>query len=563
MSSRGCLRKLRQFVPVNFGAEVKSLAVIAGPVFLSQLMIFLISVVSSIFCGHLGTAQLDAVMLAIGVINVTGISVGSGLSSACDTLMSQTYGSKNLKRIGTILQRGILILFLFCFPCWALFINTEQILLAVKQEPEVARLAQTYVKIFIPALPASFLYQLQTRYLQNQGIILPQVYIGIATNFLNALINYIFLFVLNLEVAGSAWANTISQFTQTILLFLYIWWKKLYVETWGGWTRECLQEWGSFINLAIPSMLMLCIEWWAYEIGSFLAGLISEVELGAQSVLYQLATLAYMFPLGMGVAASVRVGNALGAGDPVKAKASSSTAIICGVFLSIGVALICGGLKDVVAYVFTSEKEIIMLTAKVIPIFASVHLLDSTAGICGGIMRGAGKQKIGAICNLIGFYVIGLPIGISLMFAAKLGILGLWTGLLVCTVIQSTFFLILILTLNWNTASEEAQMRAGIKTQIISDVPGSPGMCENQGHSLPQEPAALQDGIILFDVYSSESQTDTTELSEDSAVPHVAITTVGEVVSIKQLMVRRGLALLAGMVVLAVGVIIHFTLSPG
>lgn len=61
-----------------------------------------------------------------------------------------------------------------------------------------------------------------------------------------------------------------------------------------GWSRECLQEWGPFLKLAIPSMLMHCLEWWLYEIAAFLAGIISEVELGAQSVVYQLAAIAYM-----------------------------------------------------------------------------------------------------------------------------------------------------------------------------------------------------------------------------------------------------------------------------
>lgn len=64
-----------------------------------------------------------------------------------------------------------------------------------------------------------------------------------------------------------------------------------------GWSLECLQEWGPFVRLAIPSMLMLCLEWWLFEVGAFLAGLISEAELGAQSITYELTVIAYMVML--------------------------------------------------------------------------------------------------------------------------------------------------------------------------------------------------------------------------------------------------------------------------
>ncbi|KAI5096827.1 multidrug and toxin extrusion protein 1 [Silurus meridionalis] len=539
----GCVRKLRSCIPVNYKEEIMELLKLAGPVFISQLMIFLISFVSTVFCGHLGKTELAGVALAIAVINVTGVSVGAGLASACDTLISQTFGSNNLKRVGVILQRGILILLLACFPCWAVLINTESILLAVRQSSSVASISQLYVKIYMPALPAAFMYQLQARYLQNQGIIWPQVIVGFAGNILNAVINYIFLQVLDLGVAGSATANTISQCSLAIFLYVYIRCRGLHKATWDGWSCDCLQEWGAFFRLAFPSMLMLCVEWWTYEIGGFLAGLISETELGAQSIVYELATIAYMFPLGFGVAASVRVGNALGAGNTQQAKLSSKVSLLCGFIVSCVVGASLTGLKDIIAYIFTTEMDIVHRVSQIMYMYGIFHLFDAIAGITGGIVRGAGKQLLGAMCIIVGYYCVGFPIGVSLMFALNMGIVGLWTGFFVCVFLQSIFFLILIYKLDWKHATEQALKRAGVQTTT-----------KDESYAL--ENKCADEDVIQNTQAREGSQTDVESKGEndDEKAPEV---TVGDVLTVKQLVVRRGLVVILMILILAGGITLN------
>ncbi|CAM4670545.1 unnamed protein product [Leuciscus chuanchicus] len=130
---------VRQWVPLAYREELYQVLLLTGPLLVSRILNFLLPFVITIFCGHLGNAELAGYALASATVNVTTTATGCGLALACDTLVSQTFGSKNLKRVGEILQRSILILLLFCLPCWAILINAESILLTMKQEPEVAR----------------------------------------------------------------------------------------------------------------------------------------------------------------------------------------------------------------------------------------------------------------------------------------------------------------------------------------------------------------------------------------------------------------------------------------
>ncbi|NWT15371.1 S47A1 protein, partial [Vireo altiloquus] len=501
----------RRRIPKYFWKDVRKLLVLAAPLILIQLLIFLIHLVSSIFCGHLGKVELASVTLAIAVINVTAISVGYGLTSACDTLISQTYGSKNLMRVGVILQRATIIILLCCFPCCAILINIEQLMLLMRQDPEVSRLTQHYVNAFLPALPAVFLYNLETRYLQNQMIMWPLVLSGVIGNIINVAANYVLLYVFHLGITGSAWANTIAQYSQTIFLFLYIIGRKLHVNTWGGWSSECLLEWNSFTSLAIPSMLMMCIEWWTYEIGSFLIGLLSVVELSVQSIIYEVSVVAFMIPLGLGTAASVQVGTALGAGDAEAAKRSSTTSMILTGVFSVIVGAILASTRNVLGYIFTKDKEIIDLVAWVMPIYVVFHLFEAMTGACSGVLRGIGRQKFGAILNAVSYYGVGMPLAAVLLFVAKIGVMGLWIAMLVCVFILCTCFITYISRLDWEQAAKKAQRRAGVIQTPSVDLPGlgrEPSLKDVDVAPAPQPHTYLPARAVLGSVAGIEVQGD-------------------------------------------------------
>uniref|UniRef100_A0A8C5MLS5 Multidrug and toxin extrusion protein n=1 Tax=Leptobrachium leishanense TaxID=445787 RepID=A0A8C5MLS5_9ANUR len=535
-------------MPTGICQEARLLLALAGPAFLSQLMIFMISIVSAIFCGHLGKVELDAVSLAVAMINITGVAVGTGLAGACDTLISQIYGGQNLKLVGTVLQRGILILLLFCFPCWALFINTEPILRLLRQDPEVSRLTEVYVLIFLPALPAAFLYQLQAKYLQNQGIIFPQVLTGITANLINVMINYILLYVLSLGVMGSALANTLSQLVQALLLFLYILWKKLHRDTWGGWSLACFEEWGTFIRLAIPSMFMLCIEWWTFEIGIFLAGTFGVVELGAQTVVYQLANTVFMIPTGVGIAASVRVGQALGAGFIEQAKKSALVSLMITECFAVCCCILLISLKGIIAYIFTSDRDIVDLVRYVLPVYAATHLFDGCVATCGGILRGMGRQKIGAIFQFVGYYIIGLPVGVALMYAAKIGIIGFWIGMLLCGFLQVFAFLPFIYKIDWKKASEKAQFRAHQRITVNKDLQDQLAIY----HCAPSESATNAGSVAVteYDITDSDLIQPLESQTPVRPMKHKPL-------SRRQLVRRRSLTLIGAIIVLMMGVLIR------
>uniref|UniRef100_A0A3B1JAB0 Multidrug and toxin extrusion protein n=1 Tax=Astyanax mexicanus TaxID=7994 RepID=A0A3B1JAB0_ASTMX len=554
-----CCGCVRRYIPLVYREEIYHILRMTGPLLVCRFLNFLLFFVVTMFCGRLGNTELAGYGMASATINVTTAATGFGLALACDTLVSQTFGSKNLLHVGVILQRGVLILLLFCLPCWALLINTQPLLLLVGQDPEVARIAQIYVVAYIPAVPAMFLYQLQLSYLQNQGVIIPQMYASVVANIVNALANYVLLFWWDLGVHGSAAANSFAQVFSCFALFTYIRIKKLHVKTWGGWSSESLQDWGAYMKLAIPSTLMACFEWWIYEVGGFLAGMLGEVDLAAQHVVIMLAYINYMIPLGLQGAACVRVGNALGAGNTAGAIHTSKVSLILAAILAILQGIVLASTKTVIAFIFTSDESIAELVSELMGIYCPLQFFNGILCVGMGILLGTGQQKIAAIANLLGYYLIGLPLSIILTFPAKLQVAGFWLGLLVAVFLLAIYFIVIIFRLNWKKMTEEAIKRAGMgKTVIHSDFRSSHRLSDSFFLAVTNG----ENGNV-YQIVSSRDQTE--ERSPPVAQERQGVrqeeekSSAAPKLSTSQLMIRRGLTTLAAVLILAVGTVVHLT----
>ncbi|KAM7374365.1 hypothetical protein PAMP_007027 [Pampus punctatissimus] len=567
---------MRRWLPLAYREELYQVLRLTGPLLLSRILNFLLPFVTTIFCGRIGNAELAGYALTSATINLTTVSTGFGLALACDTLISQTFGGKNMKRVGVILQRSSLILLLFCLPCWGILINTYNLLIIMHQDDEVARIAEIYIFAFLPAVPALFLHQLQVAYLQNQGIILPQMYTAAVANVINLVVNYVLIVSLKLGVVGSAVANSFSQILICLLLFGYIRWKKLHKQTWGGWSTDCLQEWGTYMKLAVPSTFMVCFEWWIWEISGFLSGILGEVDLAAQHVLLEISAITYMFPLGVHGAACVRVGNALGAGNTARAIVTCKVTLILSGMISVVQGIVIAGCKSIIGYIFTSDENIVAIVSKNVKVYTFVQLFDGLQCVCSGILVGAGIQKIAAMSNLVSYYVIGLPVGIALMFAAQLRTLGLWLGLLICVVLQTGFFLFLIYKLNWKKVTQKAQQRAGKKVVVTPKHPAStvlneamvfdfsdcPNTAQLDGEEAPKadgyKPVNTQDQELKagHEAEGNNTHTQSTEGDAQQST-NTSSTKPQALLSVTQLILRRGLCALVSFLILAIGIAFH------
>ncbi|CAM0954023.1 unnamed protein product [Alopecurus aequalis] len=443
--------------------EAGKVARVALPMAAVSVAQYAVQVASNMMVGHLpGVLPLSASAIATSLASVTGFSLLIGMASGLETLCGQAYGAEQYGRLGVQTYRAMVTLTAVSIPISLLWVFMGKILILIGQDPVISREAGRYIVWLIPGLFAYAVSQPLTKFLQSQSLIIPMLWSSTATLLLHIPLCWLLVFKTSLGYFGAALAISISYWLNVFMLVAYIGFTNSCKETFSLPTKDAFSGVGVFMRLALPSALMLCFEWWSFEVIILLSGLLPNPELQTSvlSTCMTIITLMYTIAYGIGAAASTRVSNELGAGNPEGAR----LAVRVVMFIAVTEAVVITGAllasHRILGYAYSSDKEVVEYVNAMVPFICISVAADSLQGVLSGIARGCGWQHLGAYVNLGSFYLFGIPMSLLLGFVLKLGGKGLWMGISCGSIVQFLLLAVITFFSNYQNMSDKARERA-------------------------------------------------------------------------------------------------------
>ncbi|KAG6415871.1 hypothetical protein SASPL_123290 [Salvia splendens] len=446
----------------KLAADLNRVNLIALPMIVVTLSQYLQRTSPIFMLGHLGELSLSSASIATSLSNVTGFSLLFGMSSALETLCGQAHGAKQLHRVGTFTYAAILCLFIVCLPVCVLWIYTEELLVFVGQDPLISAEAGKFTIYLIPTLFPYAILQSLVRYLQAQSLIFPMLWTSLLSLVSQLLLCWAFVFKLGLGNPGAALSIAVSYWVNVVMLVIYVKYSPACEKTRASFfSMDVLLSMWEFFRFAVPSAVMVCLEWWSFELVILLSGLLPNPQLATSilSIGFTVTSLHYHIPYSFGAAASTLVSNELGAGKPEGARVAVYAVVVLAAaeFLIASTTLyLCRG---ILGYAFSGEEEVVAGVKAMVPLLCLSIIMDSTQAVLSGVARGSGWQHIGAYVNLGSYYIVGIPVALVLGFVLDLKGKGLWSGLVAGATVQSISLSLITSLTNWEKQAREARER--------------------------------------------------------------------------------------------------------
>lgn len=454
-------------ITTTYKRETEVLVRNAVPLIFTFVLQNSLSLASIFSISHLGTKELGGITLGSMTANIIGFAAIQGLCTCLDTLCSQAYGAKNYHLVGILLQRCAIIAILAVLPILYIWWSwSEQVLALLIPDRELCQLAARYLRIVALGVPGFILFECGKRFLQCQGIFHASTIVLLFCAPFNALMNYVLVWNKNIGIGylGAPISVVLNYWLMAIGLLLYTVFTKHEVnprKCWNGFIKphQIFKNWRKMVNLALPGIIMVEAEFLGFEILTVFASHLGTAELGAQSIIATVASLAYQVPFSISISTSTRVANFIGASLYQSCVITCKVSLLLSFIISSMNMLVIYTFRTKIATLFSEEPEVVDLVVKVLPILALMQIFDAFNACTAGCLRGQGRQKVGGYINVFAFYCIGIPVSYILTFNCHLGVGGLWYGITNGLIVMSIFQGYAVFHCNWQDIIYAAKLR--------------------------------------------------------------------------------------------------------
>ncbi len=423
-------------VAVGMRGELRDLLRLAAPLAMAFGGNQLLSVVDTAMVGRLGATELAGVALGNGLFfAITVIGIGAVLG--IDPLVSQAIGAGEGARARAVVRAGMRLATVVGLGLAVLAGVAPSLLVEVGVDGATAQQAQAFVLGRLPGL-VPFLWVMAIRsYLQSIDATRPIVISMVLANVVNLVANAVLIFgdgalttvglpalgLPALGVLGSGLSSTLA----TVAQLAVCWWVLGRVPTSGG--GETAVSARDVLRVGWPISLTLLAEVGAFTVVGVLAGGISALAAAGHQIAITIASMSFCMTMGIASATTVRVGRAVGRGDPAGARRAGFAGLLMALAWMAACALVLAVFSRPITAALSDRPEVIAAAVPLVHIAAFFQLSDGIQVTAAGALRGIGDTRFIQWANVIGHYAVGLPIAVALAFGFHLAERGLWWGL--------------------------------------------------------------------------------------------------------------------------------------
>jgi MATE family multidrug resistance protein len=419
---------------------------LAGPVVTAELGWVAMGVVDTMIVSRLGAEAVGAVGLG-SMVFITVAVFGMGLLLGLDTLVARAYGADDLDGCHRALFQGLYLAVGFT-PLLALAVFCTSPMLAILGiNPAVLREAGPYLRATAWGVGPLLIFAALRRYLQATSRVGAVTFALVSANLVNAVGNWMLIYgrlgAPAMGVEGSGWATTLARLYLALVLIGYIVWddrRNPAGLTQASWQPDPIRL-RYLLALGFPAALHVTLETGVFALATALAARLDAVSLAAHQVVLNVSSVTFMIPFGLASAGAVRVGHALGRGDPSAAARAGWATLGLAVAFMTASSVTFGFFPEAILGAFTDDPRVLSLGVTLMLLAAFFQPFDGLQGVTTGNLRGTGDTHTPMTTNLIAYWCLGLPLGYALAFPSGMGVVGLWLGLSLGIVVSGSFLL--------------------------------------------------------------------------------------------------------------------------